>query len=150
MNVELEVVHMDALCIIARNKAIQTPTDDAGLQCSARNDLIVTVFNILNDAFESNKDVYILATKHAGRYLDKVAQDECFQAQACDLLRKMLQENYRYWQETSQVENWVESKRSLLSEEEIQTVCDEVGHPYFDQLNADLTAADTWEKLTDY
>ncbi len=135
--------------VIARNKAIQTPTDDAGLQCSARNDLIVTVFNILNDAFESNKDVYILATKHAGRYLDKVAQDECFQAQACDLLRKMLQENYRYWQETSQVENWVESKRSLLSEEEIQTVCDEVGHPYFDQLNADLTAADTWEKLTD-
>ncbi len=127
-----------------------TPDEAATLDCFVpRNDLIVTVFNILNDAFESNKDVYILATKHAGRYLDKVAQDERFQAQACDLLRKMLQENYRYWQETSQVENWVESKRSLLSEEEIQTVCDEVGHPYFDQLNADLTAADTWEKLTD-
>ena len=131
--------------------------------------LITIVFNILNDAFEGfkvpepsvtepvegvegptdNKDVFILATKHAGRYLDKVAQDERFNASACDLLRRMLQENYRYWQETSQVENWVESKKALLSEEEIKTVCDEIGQPYFNQLNADLGAADTWEKLTD-
>ncbi|MBO6023929.1 MAG: hypothetical protein J6P83_03650, partial [Bacteroidales bacterium] len=70
-------------------------------------ELISLVFNILNDAFgESkvpepavpednrrvegpidNKDVFILATKHAGRYLDKVAQDERFKDQACQLLR---------------------------------------------------------------
>ena len=74
----------------------------------------------MNDAFEGNKDIYILATKHAGRYLDKVAHDERFNAQACDLLRKMLQENYRYWQETSQVENWVEGKKALLTEEDIK------------------------------
>ena len=107
--------------------------------------LITLVFNILNDAFEDNKDVYILATKHAGRHLDKVAQDERFKDQACQLLLRMLQENYRYWQETSQVENWVESKKALLSEEEIKTVCDEIGQPYFNQLNADLKAADTWD-----
>ena len=65
-----------------------------------RNDLIAKVFNILNNAFDGNKDVSVLATKHAGRYLDKVAHDERFKAQACDLLRMMLQENYRYWQET--------------------------------------------------
>ena len=113
------------------------------------SELIKLVFNILNDSFEANKDVFILATKHAGRYLDKVAQDERYNAQACNLLRMMLQENCRYWQETSQVENWVESKKSLLNEEEIRTVCDEIGQPYFNQLNADLEAADTWEKLTD-
>ena len=73
--------------------------------------LITEVFSILNDAFTlkvpepvegptSNKEVFIQATKHAGRYLDKVAQDEQFKTQACELLRKMLQENYRYWQET--------------------------------------------------
>lgn len=113
------------------------------------SELISLVFNILNDSFEANKDVYILATKHAGRYLDKMAADERFKASACDLLRMMLQENYRYWQSTSQVEKWVESKRQLLTEEEIHTVCDEIGKPYFDHLNADLAAADTWEKLTD-
>jgi hypothetical protein len=91
------------------------------------NDLISLVFSILNDKFGTNKDIYILATKHAGRYLDKVARDERFSDEACALLRKMLQENYRYWQETSQVENWVESKQALLSEEEIKTVCDEIG-----------------------
>ena len=128
----------------------QSSNEACTLDCFVpRNDLITKVFNILNDAFEANKDVFILATKHAGRYLDKVAQDERFKAQACDLLRKMLQENYRYWQETSQVENWVESKHQMLTDEEIKEVCNEVGKPYFEQLNAQLTSADTWEKLTE-
>ncbi|MBQ6771267.1 MAG: hypothetical protein IJP44_09870 [Bacteroidales bacterium] len=113
-----------------------------------RNDLVATVFNILNDSFEANKDVYILATKHAGRYLDKVARDERFSDEACALLRKMLLENYRYWQQTSQVENWIESKKQFLTEEEIQTVCNEIGKPYFEQLNTNLAAAETWEALT--
>jgi pyruvate,orthophosphate dikinase len=132
-------------------------------------ELISLVFNILNDAFEGpkvpepavpedtrrvegptdNKDVFILATKHAGRYLDKVAHDERFKDSACQLLRMMLQENYHYWQETSQVENWVESKKSLLSDEETKTICNEIGKPYFEQLNADLEAASTWDALTD-
>ncbi len=111
--------------------------------------LITTVFSILNGAFEGNKDVYILATKHAGRYLGKVAQDERFRDSACELLRMMLKEDYRYWQQTSQVEDWIGNKRQMLTEDEIQKVCDEIGHPYFDRLNANLESADTWEKLTD-
>ena len=111
--------------------------------------LITMVFSILNDAFEGNKDVYILATKHAGRYLGKVAQDERFRDSACELLRMMLKEDYRYWQQTSQVEDWIGNKRQMLTEDEIQKVCDEIGHPYFDRLNANLESADTWEKLTD-
>ena len=114
-----------------------------------RCELIAQAFNILKEAFEGNKDVFILATKHAGRYLDKVAHDERFKAQACNLLRMMLQENYRYWQSTSQVEHWVESKKALLNDEERQTIIDEIGQPYFDRLDADLAAADTWEKLTE-
>ncbi len=111
--------------------------------------LIASIFSILNDAFEGNKDVFILATKHAGRYLGKVAQDERFRDSACELLRMMLKEDYRYWQQTSQVEDWIGNKRQMLTEDEIQKVCDEIGHPYFDRLNANLESADTWEKLTD-
>ena len=92
-------------------------------------ELISLVFSILKDSFEGNKDVYILSTKHAGRYLDKVEHDERFKDLACQLLRMMLQENYRYWQETSQVENWVEGKRQMLTDDEIQKVCAEIGKP---------------------
>ena len=38
--------------------------------------MIEPTFNILEDKFESNKDCFILATKHAERYLDSAAKNE--------------------------------------------------------------------------
>jgi len=111
--------------------------------------LIELVFNILEDKFETNKDCYILATKHAERYLDNVAKDEHFNASTCEILRKMLDENYRYWQSTSEVEKWVSENTEILSENEKNVIINEVGEPYFDKLNADLNAAETWETLSD-
>ena len=115
---------------------------------SKHNHLIDRTFEILNDRFETNKDAFILATKHAGRYLGSLAQDEAFKDQTCQLLRLMLQENYRYWQETSQVEQWVGNKAELLSPEEKDTVVNEIGKPYFDDLQKQLDTADTWDALT--
>ena len=111
--------------------------------------LVELVFNILEDKFETNKDCYILATKHAERYLDCVAKDDIFNASACHILRLMLQENYRYWQSTSDVEKWVSDNEKLLSDEEKKTIINEVGGPYFDGLNNCLNAAQTWDKLAE-
>ncbi len=113
------------------------------------SNLIELTFNILEDKFESNKDCYILATKHAERYLDCVAKDEKFSNSACSLLRMMLQENYRYWQSTSEVEKWVSDNEKLLSDEEKIVIIDEVGKPYFDDLNKNLKAAKTWDVLAE-
>jgi len=113
------------------------------------SNLIELTFNILEDKFESNKDCYILATKHAERYLDCVAKDEKFSNSACSLLRMMLQENYRYWKSTSEVEKWVSDNEKLLSDEEKIVIIDEVGKPYFDDLNKNLKAAKTWDVLAE-
>ena len=113
------------------------------------SNLIELTFNILEDKFESNKDCYILATKHAERYLDCVAKDEKFSNSACSLLRMMLLENYRYWQSTSEVEKWVSDNEKLLSDEEKIVIIDEVGKPYFDDLNKNLKAAKTWDVLAE-
>ena len=112
-------------------------------------ELIKLVFNILEDKFDSNKDCYILATKHAENYLDKLAHDDNFNALSCDLLAKMLRENYRYWQATSQVEEWVSEKADLLTLDEKEMIINEIGNPYFKKLNADLTAATTWDALAE-
>lgn len=111
--------------------------------------LITLVFNILNDSFEANKDCMILASKHAARYLGRAAADGQFCQSASDLLHHILHENYSFWQSTSQVENWIESKSDILSETEINDVQQEIGKPYFDGLNAQLDAASSWEMLTD-
>ena len=111
--------------------------------------LITLVFNILNDSFEANKDCMILASKHAARYLGRAAADGQFCQSASDLLHHILHENYSFWQSTSQVENWIESKSDILSETEINDVQQEIGKPYFDELNAQLDVASSWETLID-
>ena len=113
------------------------------------SNLIELTFNILEEKFESNKDCYILATKHAERYLDCVAKDEKFSKSACSLLRMMLMENYRYWQSTSEVEKWVADNEKLLSDEEKKTIVKEVGAPYFDELTKNLNNAGNWDVLAE-
>ena len=111
--------------------------------------LIDVVFDDLNDKFESNRDSYILASKYAIRYLDQVARDEQYSLQAMDLVRTILKETYRYWRDTTQVEGWIEEKQSLVNEEEKTMLLTSIGKPYFDQLNAALEAATSWEQLTE-
>ena len=113
------------------------------------SNLIELTFNILVDKFELNKDCYILATKHAERYLDCVAKDEKFINSACCLLRMMLLENYRYWQSTSDVEKWVADNEKLLSDEEKKTIVKEVGEPYFSELTKNLNNAENWDVLAE-
>ena len=114
------------------------------------SNLIELTFNILVDKFESNKDCYILATKHAERYLDNVAKGgQFFNYAACSLLRMMLLENYRYWQSTSEVEKWVADNEKLLSDEEKKTIVKEVGKPYFDELTKNLNNAENWGVLAE-
>lgn len=111
--------------------------------------LIESVFNILNDSFDLNKNCMILASKHAARYLGRAAADERFSQPSCDLLHRILHENYAFWQGTSQVEKWIESNSDILSEAEIHGAKQEIGEPYFDQLNAQLEAASSWDMLCD-
>lgn len=111
--------------------------------------LVELAFNILEDKFEANKDCYILATKHAELYLDNMAKDERFNATACHILHLMLEENYRYWQSTSEVEKWVSDNADILADEEKNAIINEVGEPCFIDLNNNLKAAITWDALAE-
>ena len=110
---------------------------------------LTAVFNVLEDRFETNRDCYILASKYAIRYLDKLARDEQYGHHAMDLVRMILKETYRYWRDTTMVEQWLGEKASLVMPEEAQAIKDSIGAPYFGQLNADLDKAESWEQLAD-
>ena len=127
----------------------QSISDGNGLLRCARNDVTDAVFDILNDRFETNRDCYILASKYAIKYLDQLAPDAAYHDKVMQLVKTILQETYRYWRETTQVEHWLTEKASLVEPQEAETIKTTIGQPYFDQLNADLNQADTWEKLRD-
>lgn len=110
--------------------------------------LIDVVIDDLNDRFDDNRDCFILASKYAIRYLDKLARDEQYVPQVMDLVKTILKETYRFWQETTKVEHWLDEKRELVHDAERQAIVASIGTPYFVQLNADLDAADTWDKLS--
>lgn len=110
--------------------------------------LIDQVFTDLNDKFDTNHDCYILASKYAIKYLDKLSSDEKYHLEVMHLVKTILMENYRFWRETTMVENWLDEKQNLVTEEERMTLITTIGKPYFDQLKADVEA-DTWEKLAE-
>ncbi|MCR5646384.1 MAG: hypothetical protein K6F96_08415 [Bacteroidales bacterium] len=109
--------------------------------------LMTSVFDVLEERFDANRDCYILASKYAIRYLDTLAHDEQYGPRAMKLTRTILGETYRFWQETTQVENWLNEKAALVEPQEAQAIKESIGEPYFSQLNNDLNHADTWEKL---
>ena len=119
------------------------------LEFATKSKLLDEVFDVLNERFETNRDCYILASKYAIRYLDHLAHDEQYGPKAMNLVRMILKETYRYWQETTQVERWLTEKTALVEPQEAQSIKDTIGEPYFSQLNNDLAQADTWEKLAD-
>ena len=129
--------------------AVVTVPVDCFVAGAPRNDVIDAVFKILNDRFETNRDCYILASKYAIKYLDKLASDTACHDRVMRLVKTILQETYRYWRETTQVEHWLAEKAALVEPHEAETIKVSIGQPYFDQLNADLDQADTWEKLSD-
>ena len=112
-----------------------------------QSNLTNAVFDVLTERFDDNRDCYILASKYAIRYLDKLAKDEHYGPKAKDLVITILRETYRYWQETTQVENWLNEKSALVEPQEAQTIKESIGEPYFNQLNNDLNHADNWEEL---
>ena len=111
--------------------------------------IIEAVFNILEERFDANRDCYILASKYAIKYLDKLAADGRYHDKVMHLVKTILKETYRYWHDTTLVEQWLDERAALVEPQEAQAIKDSIGQPYFDQLNADLEAADTWEKLSD-
>ena len=110
--------------------------------------IIDTVFDVLAERFDANRDCYILASKYAIKYLDKLSADERYHERVMQLVKTILKETYRYWRDTTQVERWLDEKASLVEPHEAEAVTASIGAPYFDQLNADLEAADTWDQLS--
>ena len=153
-----EDIPQDALLIpLEMMRSLLKPEVSKKLRLSIVNTLLEfaqkayadTVFDILEDRFETNRDCYILASKYAIKYLDKLAPDAAYHDKVMHLVKIILKETYRYWRETTMVENWLNEKQQLVEPQEAETIKTSIGQPYFDQLNAELEQADTWEKLSD-
>lgn len=108
---------------------------------------VAKVFAILDATFDDNKDCCILASKYLGRYLDRAAHDDAFRDEAMALVRKFLNENYHYWQESSKVEDWVVSMAAILNQDESTMIVNEIGKPYFAMLDKSLKNAKTWDDI---
>lgn len=82
-------------------------------------ELVSTVFRILNEVFDDNKDCLILASKYVIRYLERAFETANFHQDAFDFARRVMQENFRFWQETSAVEDWIADKDFLKEDETV-------------------------------
>ncbi len=115
--------------------------------------LVSEILTQLTNGFSANEQTYLMATHHFVRFLQKAVADPKHQQEAMTILHEVFRKNFAFWQETTEVENWLVSKQKLIADAEQKELIQRIGMPYFEQLNHQLADAKDWEAynhLPDY
>ncbi len=107
---------------------------------------ISTCCKNLQQAFEKNKTAYIEASKYFKRYLKEQAADPVFKEKAFQLTKDIYRANIDFWEEDSEVENWL-NRNIAIQKVEPSLVISQIGKPYFSGLRKQLKTISSWEAL---
>lgn len=103
---------------------------------------------IIREDIKHNEDLYIRNSGYFKAYLDKIAELPEYKSEVFEMTKELLQKCAEYWHKTSMVESWFEDKKHLFKEESRQKLL-ELGDPFFNDINAQVEAAESWADLTE-
>jgi len=104
--------------------------------------------HILEQGMKLHPVTFIQNLKYFNRYLGGIAKMPGFNTAAFDLSKKVHLKNLEYWKETTQIEKWLETQASILSNNK-KIIEDQVGTLWFDKQIEQLKKTTTWKALTD-
>ncbi len=135
-----------------RLNIVNTLLEFAGLmmqKAPQHADTIDLVLDILSKKRETNAECYIRASKNMSRYLGNIAEDERFANKAKSLFTSILRDNFTFWHDTTKIEEWLDEKKSVVGHGESTVMANQIGEPYFANLNATLNDSPTWQQCCD-
>ncbi len=107
-----------------------------------------TLYLILEEGFAYDELSYITASKYFKRYLDNFNSQEVFRTKRLQLTKKIFMASLRYWENTSAVEQWLETKKELLTVK-VDKVVDTIGKPWFKKTKEHAGVIDSWQQFVD-
>ena len=108
--------------------------------------IIERCFNIINQDMKNHTLLYIRNSGYFKTYLNKIAQMPEYSQTVITLTTLLLKECINYWENTSKVEEWFQSKQLLFQPHNNENIKN-IGKPFFDYLRKELDSAKDWDRL---
>ena len=103
-------------------------------------------FRLLNETLVKNRDIYICCSAFFKKHLGKTAGIDDFKKDIFELTRDVFQVNINFWRETTRIEDWYETNRSVFHRD-YRDVIERLGRQYFAGLQEKLDSAKTFDHL---
>ncbi len=129
-------------------QAIQTLLEFVNLVMTKKSNLRSIAhqcLDLLDEAFDHCREGFILSSKFFGRYLSVAAKDEQLAPLCLTVTTKVLGACYRYWMDTSDVHQLIESSNGLFRPFR-DNILETIGEPYFNSLFDKLTVISCWSE----
>lgn len=104
------------------------------------------MLGLIEDDFERNPMIHLENSRLYKMYLDRVAAREIFTDRVIGLVKRIFSACYTYWEETTRIELWLESKAEQLHKTTLDDVLP-IGKPFYVKLRETLDGAVNWHKL---
>ncbi|HSW67203.1 MAG TPA: PEP/pyruvate-binding domain-containing protein [Bacteroidales bacterium] len=109
--------------------------------------IIHQVIAILHTHLAKHAFSFISSTAAVVRYFEKIAGNDSFSEETSSLIRRILSAGIDFWEETSEIEKWYESRKHLLHNDFSETLR-LAGRTFFDEQRKKLAVTRTWKELT--
>lgn len=109
-------------------------------------EIVKQAIDIIAKTIDQYEIHYIRHSGYFKTYLGKVALIDDFADDILNITRDLLERSIAFWEATSDVEAWYDSKRHLMHQMDRETIS-KIGKPFFAQLREALAQAQEWKDL---
>jgi len=102
--------------------------------------------DVLQKGFEKDSLSFIKASKYFDRYLSALANSKLCNTQIFNTNYSIYKKNIEYWEENTQIENWIANQNGILNINK-QTLVNQIGKPWFTSLYKKLKTITNWNDL---
>ena len=104
------------------------------------------IYETFNLGFKHDQVSFIIASKYFKRYLKNFGGQELFREKRLEITKKTFLASLNYWEETSQVEKWLEEKKEFLKTD-FKLITDQIGKTWFKAIREQAEKLDDWDSF---
>ena len=133
----------------SKEKLVQTLFEFIDVMSQQKNphmDILDNYIAIIEKNFSDDKPFFISNSGYFKSHLNNLAEMDEFSTRIFEMTKTVLNECIRFWESTSDAEDWLQSKRSLFQNDYGEAI-GLIGKPFFSKLKKRVIRATDWEDL---